>query len=68
LGRFHSKLSGKMCDEGKKCLLSAEKQKAMYLKLAHSMIPRAIGNKYQVAAISYLEGLENEEQGGLLDD
>ena len=58
----------KSSDEGKKSLRTAEGQKAMYLMLAHSLLPRAIGNKYRDVVISCLEGLQSEEQGGLLND
>lgn len=55
-------------DAAKKVLLPAEELKAMYLKLAHAMVPRAIGNKYRDVVVSCLGGLENEERGGLLED
>jgi hypothetical protein len=58
----------KSSDEGKKSLRTAEGQKAMYLMLARSLLPRAIGNKYRDVVISCLEGLQSEEQGGLLND
>lgn len=48
--------------------LSPDELKAKYLKLAKSQIPRCIGAKYADIVVSCLEGLRDEEAGGLLDD
>lgn len=48
--------------------LSPDDLKAKYLKLAKFQIPRYIGAKYAEIVVSCLEGLRDEEAGGLLDD
>jgi hypothetical protein len=40
----------------------------MYLRLAESVAPRQIGAKYADIVVSCLEGLQDEERGGLLND
>ena len=39
-----------------------------YLEIARSQVPRVFGDKYRDVVISCLEGLRDEEEGGLLDD
>ena len=48
--------------------LSPDELKAIYLKLAKSQVPRCIGAKYADIVVSCLEGLRDEEAGGLLND
>jgi hypothetical protein len=48
--------------------LSPEDLKERYLKLAKSVVPRQIGTKYADIVVSCLEGLQDEERGGLLND
>jgi hypothetical protein len=55
-------------EKGKKKLLPPELLKDKYLEFARSQIPRTMGNRYLDVVVSCLKGLENEEEGGLLND
>ena len=48
--------------------LPPEDLRQRYLKLAKSLVPRHIGTKYAEIVVSCLEGLQDEEKGGLLND
>ena len=48
--------------------LPPEELRQRYLKLAKSLVPRTIGTKYAEIVVSCLEGLQDEEKGGLLND
>ncbi|MCJ1351736.1 MAG: hypothetical protein MMC33_001720 [Icmadophila ericetorum] len=55
-------------EKGKEKLLAPELLQKKYLEFARSQIPRNMGNKYLDVVVSCLEGLKNEEEGGLLND
>jgi hypothetical protein len=42
--------------------------KERYLSLARSQVPRIIGTRYADIVVSCLEGLQDEEKGGILND
>jgi serine/threonine protein kinase len=74
-GSFTDQRPGKMAryvwqDAGTRAAapLSPEDLKKRYLKLAKSVVPRQIGTKYADIVVSCLEGLQDEERGGLLND
>lgn len=55
-------------EKGKERLLDPESLRQRYCNIAKSLIPRHMGNKYRDVVISCLEGLRDEEEGGLLKD
>jgi hypothetical protein len=55
-------------EKGKEKLLPPESLKNKYLEIAKSLIPRNMGDKYRDVVVSCVEGLKNEEEGGLLND
>jgi hypothetical protein len=48
--------------------LPPEDLRRKYLRIAKSLVPREIGTKYADIVVSCLEGLQDEERGGLLND
>ena len=49
-------------------LRTPEGLQTRYLSIAKSQIPRVLGDKYRDVVVSCLEGLRDEEDGGLLND
>jgi hypothetical protein len=54
--------------DGSQVLRTPQGLKARYLEIARSHAHRVFGDKYRDVVISCLEGLEDEEKGGILDD
>jgi hypothetical protein len=52
----------------KQVLQNSEGLKARYLEIARSHAHRVFGDRYRNVVVSCLEGLEDEEKGGILDD
>jgi hypothetical protein len=49
-------------------LRSPERLQTRYIEIAKSQVPRILGDKYRDVVVSCLEGLRDEEEGGLLND
>ncbi|EME81803.1 uncharacterized protein MYCFIDRAFT_197104 [Pseudocercospora fijiensis CIRAD86] len=59
---------GRQLLESGGALRSPEALKQRYIRLARTLVPRSLGNLYSEVTVACLEGLKDEEQGGLLDD
>lgn len=55
-------------ERGNEKLRPPERLKQRFIALARSQVPRNIGDLYARVVVSCLEGLEDEEYGGLLSD